>query len=66
MYLIFFCSGLLQSIFSLLWDSSLVGYDAFVAWRDSGSVEEGKGVAVKSLTSFFTALNETDLSDETS
>lgn len=39
--------------------------ESFLKWRD-GEETEGKGVCVKSLTSFFVALSECYSEDETS
>ncbi|PSN41963.1 hypothetical protein C0J52_06437, partial [Blattella germanica] len=54
--------GLLCQIFQLLWEDGLITPDSFLAWQDSSDPHEqaGKGVALKSLTTFFTALREGD------
>ncbi|XP_075212350.1 eukaryotic translation initiation factor 4 gamma 3-like isoform X3 [Lycorma delicatula] len=57
-------SGLLMTIFNNLWEVGLISNESFIKWRDTEGVKEGKGVAVKSLTSFFTVLNEGEISDE--
>jgi translation initiation factor 4G len=55
-----FLAGVLCQIFHALWDSSIISYDSFIAWETSTDPAEqaGKGVALKSLTTFFTALRE--------
>jgi translation initiation factor 4G len=55
-------AGLLCQIFHMLWDDRSVSDDAFMAWQASTDPAEqpGKAVAVKSLTTFFTALGEGD------
>ncbi|XP_067006474.2 eukaryotic translation initiation factor 4 gamma 1 isoform X2 [Anabrus simplex] len=52
--------GLLCSIFQVLWDNNFISNESFIAWHDSKDSQEspGKGVALKSSTSFFTALRE--------
>ncbi|XP_069700452.1 eukaryotic translation initiation factor 4 gamma 3-like isoform X2 [Periplaneta americana] len=54
--------GLLCQIFQVLWDDSTISNDSFIAWESSTDPAEqgGKGVALKSLTTFFTALREGD------
>lgn len=53
-----------MTIFNNLWEVGLISNESFIKWRDTEGVKEGKGVAVKSLTSFFTVLNEGEISDE--
>ncbi|XP_021930528.1 eukaryotic translation initiation factor 4 gamma 3-like isoform X4 [Zootermopsis nevadensis] len=52
--------GLLCQIFQVLWDDGTISDDSFIAWEASADPAEqpGKAVAVKSLTTFFTALGE--------
>ncbi|KAJ9596730.1 hypothetical protein L9F63_012236 [Diploptera punctata] len=54
--------GLLCQIFQTLWDDGTISNDSFIAWQESNDPTEqaGKGVALKSLTTFFTALREGD------
>lgn len=54
--------GLLCQIFHVLWDSGTISNDSFIVWELSSDPAEqaGKGVALKSLTTFFTALREGD------
>lgn len=53
-------SGLLCQIFQVLWDDGTISDDSFISWEASADPAEqpGKAVAVKSLTTFFTALGE--------
>jgi translation initiation factor 4G len=46
----------------VLWDSDVISSDSFIAWEMSTDLAEqaGKGVALKSLTTFFTTLREGD------
>lgn len=55
-------AGLLCQIFQVLWDDGTISDDSFIAWQSSTDPAEqpGKAVAVKSLTTFFTALGEGD------
>ncbi|XP_076365221.1 eukaryotic translation initiation factor 4 gamma 3-like isoform X2 [Tachypleus tridentatus] len=54
--------GLLKEIFDVMYDEDLISDDAFTQWQksDDPAEKEGKGVALKSLTSFFTWLEEAD------
>lgn len=54
--------GLLCQIFQVLWDDNTISNETFIAWEESVDPAEqaGKGVALKSLTTFFTALREGD------
>ncbi|WP_411016093.1 hypothetical protein, partial [Salmonella sp. s51884] len=54
--------GLLRLYFDVLYDEDVISEDTFYSWRDSGdSVEQtGKGTALKSVTSFYTWLEESD------
>jgi translation initiation factor 4G len=55
-------AGLLCQIFQVLWDDNTISNETFIAWEESVDPAEqaGKGVALKSLTTFFTALREGD------
>jgi translation initiation factor 4G len=46
----------------VLWDDNTISNETFIAWETSVDPAEqaGKGVALKSLTTFFTALREGD------
>jgi translation initiation factor 4G len=46
----------------VLWDDGTISSESFIAWETSTDLAEqaGKGVALKSLTTFFTALREGD------
>ncbi|XP_024939403.1 eukaryotic translation initiation factor 4 gamma 1 isoform X9 [Cephus cinctus] len=59
-------SGVLLQIISALSDQSILSCESFIAWENdkTPSEFEGKAVAMKSLTSFFTALKEADDSGE--
>ncbi|XP_077509669.1 eukaryotic translation initiation factor 4 gamma 3-like isoform X6 [Amblyomma americanum] len=52
--------GILVQLFNAFYDCDLVSEDAFQRWADSKDLaeQEGKGVALKSTTSFFTWLAE--------
>ncbi|KRT79506.1 hypothetical protein AMK59_7397 [Oryctes borbonicus] len=58
--------GILLSICGALYEDNVFSHDSFVKWEtsDNPAEQEGKGVAVKQLTSFFTQLKEAD--EETS
>ncbi|GJQ70481.1 putative RNA binding protein [Trypoxylus dichotomus] len=58
--------GILLSICGSLYDDGIFSHDCFVKWEisDNPAEQEGKGVALKQLTSFFTQLKEAD--EETS
>ena len=53
---------LLHQIFEALYDSDVISEEAFEAWAkcDNPAEQEGKGVAIKSTTQFFTWLGEAD------
>ncbi|XP_049769636.1 eukaryotic translation initiation factor 4 gamma 1-like isoform X3 [Schistocerca cancellata] len=55
-------SGLLRDLFQALWDYGCVANETFLRWEQSKDPAflQGKGVALKSLTAFFTALREAD------
>lgn len=57
-------SGLLCAIFQDLYDNNIFSYESFIAWETSKDPAEqvGKGVALKSLTSFYTSLKESESS----
>ncbi|PNF16446.1 hypothetical protein B7P43_G10313 [Cryptotermes secundus] len=54
--------GLLCNIFQTLWDSCMISNNSFIVWQNSENPAEqaGKGVAIKSLTTFLTSLGEVD------
>ncbi|KAH6934714.1 hypothetical protein HPB50_027425 [Hyalomma asiaticum] len=54
--------GVLLKLFNAFYDCDLISEDAFHRWSKSDDLaeQEGKGVAMKSTTSFFTWLAETD------
>ncbi|XP_039278675.1 eukaryotic translation initiation factor 4 gamma 1-like [Nilaparvata lugens] len=58
--------GLLLMIFNYFWEASLICTESFFRWKEREGIEAGKGVALKSLVSFFTSLNEAELSDSVS
>lgn len=55
-------AGLLLKIMNKLSENNILSNEAFVAWETNSdpAEREGKAVAVKALTSFFTALKEAD------
>jgi len=54
--------GLIQGIFETLYDCNVVSEEGFTSWTtsDDPSEREGKAVALKSITSFLTWLNEAE------
>ena len=58
----FFVTGVLHQIFECLYDKDIIIEEAFLAWEnDEDPAEiEGKGVAIKSTTQFFTWLAEAE------
>jgi len=57
---------LLHSIFEKLYDDDIISEEAFNLWEKNTdpSEQEGKGVALKSCTQFFTWLQEAEEEDE--
>jgi len=57
---------LLHSIFDKLYDEEVVSENGFFAWEanDDPAEQEGKGVALKSCTQFFTWLKEAEEEEE--
>jgi translation initiation factor 4G len=57
---------LLHSIFDKLYDEEVVSESGFFAWEanDDPAEQEGKGVALKSCTQFFTWLKEAEEEEE--
>jgi len=55
-------SGLLQGIFETLYDGNVVSEEGFQSWAASEDPSEGEGkaIALKSVKSFMTWLNEAD------
>jgi len=53
---------LLHTIFERLYDNDIVSEDGFQSWEknDDPAEQEGKGVAIKSCTQFFTWLKEAE------
>ncbi len=58
--------GLLHQIFETLYDADVLSENAFEAWENctNPAEQEGKGVAIKSTTQFFTWLREADDDDQ--
>ncbi|XP_071454383.1 eukaryotic translation initiation factor 4 gamma 1-like [Hetaerina americana] len=52
--------GLICGIFNFLWDNDLISQDTFKAWDSSKEEQDGKALAQRYLTQFFTYLNETE------
>ena len=57
-----FFAGLLHTIFENLYDGDILTEEAFDLWENctDPAEQEGKGVAVKSTTQFFTWLREAE------
>merc|ERR1719445_2217660 len=57
---------LLHAIFEKLYDNDIVSEDGFQSWEknDDPAEQEGKGVAIKSCTQFFTWLKEAEEEEE--
>lgn len=57
---------LLHQIFECLYQADVITYEGFEQWEVSKdpAEQEGKGVAIKSTTQFFTWLREVDPDDE--
>ena len=66
--LILFCffAELLTNIFNCLYNNDVIAQEGFEAWLDCSEVseQEGKGVAIKSTTHFFTWMRENEVDDE--
>ena len=62
LFLTRFFPGVLHLIFECLYDLDIIDEEAFLAWEtDEDPAEiEGKGVAIKSTTQFFTWLAEAE------
>ncbi|PIK51072.1 putative eukaryotic translation initiation factor 4 gamma 1 [Apostichopus japonicus] len=54
--------GLLRLYFDVLYDEDVISEETFYSWKDSDDAAEktGKGIALKSVTSFFTWLEESN------
>ncbi|RZC05037.1 eukaryotic translation initiation factor 4 gamma 3-like, partial [Asbolus verrucosus] len=54
--------GLLLNICNQLYEDAIISQESFIAWESSEdpAEQEGKGVALKQLTSFFTQLKENE------
>ncbi|XP_032597852.1 eukaryotic translation initiation factor 4 gamma 3 [Drosophila grimshawi] len=50
--------GLLNELFGELYDGFVIHKESLYKWRDSKDQSAGKGVAVKSLNTFFNSLND--------
>lgn len=59
-------SKLLHTIFEKLYDNDIISGDSFQAWEKNTdpAEQQGKGVALKSCTQFFTWLNEAEEENE--
>lgn len=57
-------TDLLRSVFGKLYDAEIVKKEAFNMWKDSEPHQQGKGVQIKALTSFFVYVNSDILTDE--
>ncbi len=65
-FLCFVFAELLHQIFETLYDADVLSEDAFESWErcTNPAEQEGKGVAIKSTTQFFTWLREAEEEDE--
>lgn len=61
-----FHTDLLRMFFDCLYDEEVISEDAFYKWESSKDPAEqnGKGVALKSVTAFFTWLREAEEESE--
>lgn len=59
-------ADLLRMFFDCLYDEDVISEDAFYQWESSKNPAEqkGKGVALKSVTAFFTWLREAEEESE--
>ncbi|KAF6736220.1 Eukaryotic translation initiation factor 4 gamma 3 [Oryzias melastigma] len=59
-------TDLLRMFFDCLYDEDVISEDAFYKWESSKdpAEQEGKGVALKSVTAFFTWLREAEEESE--
>lgn len=55
-------AGVLRSLFDVLYDEDIISEDAFHQWETSNDPKEarGKGVALASVSQFFTWLHEAE------
>lgn len=55
-------SGVLRTLFEILYDEDIISEDGFNQWEKSKdpNEQEGKGVAMKQVVQFFTWLREVD------
>lgn len=62
----YFLADLLRMFFDCLYDEEVISEDAFYKWESSKDPAEqnGKGVALKSVTAFFTWLREAEEESE--
>lgn len=58
----FLLAGLLLNIFDKLCEDNIISFESFIQWEtnDDAAEREGKAVALKALTSFFTSLKEAE------
>ena len=62
-YNFIFCfSGLLLNIFDKFCEENIISFESFTQWEKNvdAAEREGKAVALKALTSFFTSLKEAE------
>ena len=61
-----FVLELLHQIFECLYQADVITYEGFEQWENStdAAEQDGKGVAMKSTTQFFTWLREVDPDEE--
>lgn len=61
-----FFAGLLRTFFDVLYDEDVISEEAFYKWESSKdpAEQQGKGVALKSVTAFFTWLREAEEESE--
>lgn len=59
-------ADLLRMFFDCLYDEDVISEDAFYKWETSKDLaeERGKGIALKSVTAFFTWLREAEEESE--
>lgn len=64
--LLLFPLDLLRMFFDCLYDEDVISEDAFYTWETSKdpAEQQGKGVALKSVTAFFTWLREAEEESE--
>ena len=56
--------GVLDKLFSVLYENDVVGDEAFLNWAERGREDlEGRGMALMSVQSFITWLKSADTED---